>query len=88
MIILATKMGDAWLHLTTIIRPTVWDQYAALADHALAQPSWLMGQVVDAGGPSLQFVLHWVYIELPVAAMAASDSGGSVPTVNDAVVAA
>ena len=70
LIILATKMGDAWLHLTTIIRPTVWDQYAALADHALAQPSWLMGQVVDAGGPSLQFVLHWVYIELPVAAMA------------------
>ena len=70
LIILATKMGDAWLHLTAIIRPTVWDQYAALADRALAQPSWLVGQVVDAAGPGLQFMLHWVYIELPVAAMA------------------
>ena len=70
LIILATKMGDTWLHLTTIIRPTVWDQYAALADRALAQPSWLLGQIVDAGGPGLQFLLHWVYIELPVAAMA------------------
>jgi Domain of unknown function (DUF5933)/PAP2 superfamily len=69
LVILATKVGDTWLRITAIVRPTVLDHYALLADHALAQPSWLVGRVVDAAGPLLSGVLHWVYIELPVAAM-------------------
>ena len=69
LLIVATKVGDAWLHITAAVRPTILDEYALLADHALAQPSWLMGRLVEAGGPALSAVLHWVYIELPVAAM-------------------
>jgi hypothetical protein len=69
LFILATKVGDTWLRITAIVRPTVLDEYALLADHALAQPSWLLGRVVDAAGPILSGVLHWVYIELPAAAL-------------------
>src|SRR4029077_20652191 len=69
MFILATKVGDTWLRITAIVRPTVLDEYALLADHALAQPSWLLGRVVDASGPVLSGVLHWVDIELPAAAL-------------------
>lgn len=69
LFILATKVGDTWLRITALVRPTVWDEYALLADHALAQPSWLLGRLVDAAGPVLSGVLHWVYIELPVAAL-------------------
>lgn len=69
LVIIATKAGDTWLSITAIVRPTVLDEYALLADHALAQPSWLVGRLVDAGGPILNALLHWVYIELPVAAM-------------------
>jgi hypothetical protein len=69
LLVVATKVGDTWLHITAIGRPKVLDEYALLADHALAQPSWLLGRLVDAGGPILNAVLHWVYIELPVAAM-------------------
>ena len=69
LFILATKVGDTWLRLTAIIRPRVLDEYALLADHALAQPSWLLGRVVDAAGPVFSGVLHWVYIELPAAAL-------------------
>jgi hypothetical protein len=69
LFILATKVGDTWLRLTAIIRPRVLDEYALLADHALAQPSWLLGRVVDAAGPVFSGVLQWVYIELPAAAL-------------------
>jgi hypothetical protein len=69
LVIIATKVGDTWLRITATVRPTVLDEYALLADHALAQPSWLLGRLVDAGGPILNAVLHWVYIELPLAAM-------------------
>lgn len=69
LLIVATKVGDTWLRITAIVRPTVLDEYALLADHALAQPSWLLGRLVDAGGPILNAALHWVYIELPFAAM-------------------
>jgi hypothetical protein len=69
LLIIATKAGDAWLRITAIFRPKVLDEYALLADHALAQPSWLLGGLVHAAGPILSGVLHWVYIELPVAAM-------------------
>ncbi|MEV0711433.1 phosphatase PAP2 family protein [Nocardia aurea] len=69
LLILATKVGDVWLHVTVVTRPEVFDQYVMLADHALGDPSWLMGRVVDALGPGVYAVLHWVYIELPVAAI-------------------
>lgn len=69
LFIVAAKVGDTWLRITAIVRPTVLDEYALLADHALAQPSWLLGRVIDAAGPILSGVLHWVYIELPAAAL-------------------
>ncbi len=69
LLVIATKVGDTWLRITAIIRPVVLDEYALLADHALAQPSWLLGRLIHAGGPILDAAFHWVYIELPVAAM-------------------
>lgn len=69
LLIIATKVGDTWLRITAAVRPTVLDEYALLADHALAQPSWVMGRLVEAGGPVPSALLHWVYIELPLAAM-------------------
>lgn len=70
LLILATKGGDAWLQITTIVRPYVLDEYAQLADHALGNPSWIVGSWLDALGPVVFAVLHWVYIQLPVAAIA------------------
>ncbi|MQY31083.1 phosphatase PAP2 family protein [Nocardia aurantia] len=69
LLILATKVGDVWLHVTVWAGPRVLDRYVVLADHAFGEPSWLMGRVVAALGPQVFAVLHWVYIELPVAAM-------------------
>jgi hypothetical protein len=69
LLIIATKGGDTWLRITAAVRPTVLDEYALMADHALAEPSWLMGRLVEAGGPVASGLLHWVYIELPFAAM-------------------
>ncbi|WP_425295489.1 DUF5933 domain-containing protein [Nocardia abscessus] len=69
LLILATKVGDVWLHVTVIGKPTVLDEYVMLADHALGDPSWVLGRAVDALGPVVYAVLHWVYIELPVAAI-------------------
>lgn len=69
LLIVASKAADAWLRITAIGRPTVLDEYAMLADHAFAQPSWLVGRVIDAAGPIPNGVLHWVYIELPVAVL-------------------
>lgn len=69
LLILATKVGDVWLHVTVVTRPEVLDEYVMLADHALGDPSWVLGRVLDALGPVVYAVLHWVYIELPVAAI-------------------
>lgn len=69
LLVLATKVGDVWLHITVVSRPQVYDVYVSLADHALGDPSWVVGRVVDALGPAVYAVLHWVYIELPVAAI-------------------
>ncbi|RDI33662.1 PAP2 superfamily protein [Rhodococcus sp. AG1013] len=69
LLIVATKFGDVWLHITILAGPQVLDQYVQLADHALGNPSWVMGEVVDALGSVGYGVLHWVYIELPVAAI-------------------
>ncbi|MDJ0393243.1 phosphatase PAP2 family protein [Rhodococcus sp. G-MC3] len=70
LLILATKVGDTWLHITTIVRPYVLDEYAQLADHALGNPSWVVGSALEALGPPAYAVLHWVYIQLPIAAIA------------------
>ena len=69
VLILATKAADTWLRITAVSRPKVLDEYAMLADHALAQPSWLVGRVLDAAGPIPSGLLHLIYIELPVAVM-------------------
>lgn len=69
LLIVATKVGDAWLEVTILTRPTVLDQYVVLADSALGDPSWVAGRVLDEVGPAASALLHWVYIELPVAAM-------------------
>ncbi|SEM09364.1 PAP2 superfamily protein [Rhodococcus maanshanensis] len=69
LLILATKVGDVWLQITVLTRPLVLDEYVQLADRALGNPSWVMGGVVDALGSVGYGVLHWVYIELPVAAI-------------------
>ncbi|NLU83145.1 inositol phosphorylceramide synthase [Rhodococcus sp. HNM0569] len=69
LLVVATKLGDVWLHITVVAAPDVLDEYAARADHALGNPSWLVGQWLDALGPVVDNVLHWVYIELPVAAI-------------------
>lgn len=69
LLILATKVGNTWLELTGELRPTVLDRYVVDADRALGEPSWLMGRFFEATKPVVPAVLHWVYIELPVAAM-------------------
>ncbi|NUS91961.1 MAG: inositol phosphorylceramide synthase [Nocardia sp.] len=69
LLVLATKVGDVWLHITVQVRPRVLDQYVMLADHALGDPAWVMGRVLETLGPIPDAVLHWVYIELPAAAI-------------------
>ncbi|WP_433726762.1 DUF5933 domain-containing protein [Nocardia sp. CA-129566] len=69
LLILATKVGEIWLDITAWACPMVLDPYAELADHALGNPSWLVGQALDAAGPVPLGVVRWVYFELPVAAI-------------------
>jgi len=69
LLILASKIGDSWLHVTAITRANVLDEYVMMADHALGQPSWVVGRVIDATRPIPYALLHLVYIELSVAAM-------------------
>lgn len=69
LLVLSVKIGDAWLELTARTRPAVLDEYVQLADHALGDPSWLAGRVLEWLGPGVYAVLHWVYIELPVSAI-------------------
>ena len=68
LLILATKVGDIWLGVTIHTQPMVLDEYVMLADHALGQPSWHVGRLLEVLGPQAVWVLHWVYIELPAAA--------------------
>lgn len=63
------KTGDTWLLITSKTRPTVLDQYVATADHALGNPSWLVGRMVTATGAVGFNVLDFVYGQLPVAAV-------------------
>ncbi|MCX4907407.1 phosphatase PAP2 family protein [Streptomyces sp. NBC_00878] len=70
LLVAGRKTGDTWLLITSKTRPTVLDQYLATADHALGDPSWLMGRIVRATGPVGTHVLDWVYIQLALAAVA------------------
>ncbi|WP_171165641.1 phosphatase PAP2 family protein [Streptomyces sp. I05A-00742] len=69
VLVAGRKAGDAWLLITPKARPMVLDQYLATADHALGDPSWLMGRIVEASGPVGNMVLDRVYGGLAVAAV-------------------
>lgn len=43
LLVAGRKTGDTWLLITSKSRPMVLDQYVAVADHALGNPSWLVG---------------------------------------------
>ncbi|MEV4742244.1 phosphatase PAP2 family protein, partial [Streptomyces sp. NPDC049555] len=63
---------DTWLLITSKTRPMVLDQYVAVADHALGNPSWFVGRFVRATGPIGEHLLDYVYIQLAVAAVLVS----------------
>ncbi|WP_234047055.1 phosphatase PAP2 family protein, partial [Streptomyces adelaidensis] len=69
LLVAGRKTGDTWLLITSRTRPTVLDQYVASADHALGDPSWLVGRMVTATGPIGVHLLDWVYVQLAVAAV-------------------
>ncbi|MGW1895092.1 phosphatase PAP2 family protein [Streptomyces sp. NPDC002004] len=69
LLVTGRKTGDTWLLITSKTNPTVLDQYVATADHALGDPSWLVGRIVKATGPIGTHVLDLVYIQLAVAAV-------------------
>ncbi|GAA2299271.1 phosphatase PAP2 family protein [Streptomyces kunmingensis] len=68
LLVAGHKTGDTWLLITSETRPEVLDPYLAVADHALGNPSWLTGRLVDATGPVGTHILHAVYGQLPLAA--------------------
>ncbi|MFE0799579.1 phosphatase PAP2 family protein [Streptomyces sp. NPDC058812] len=69
LLVAGRKTGDTWLLITSKTRPDVLDPYVAVADHALGNPSWLVGRAVEATGPVGAHVLDWVYAQLAVAAV-------------------
>ncbi|KUF14923.1 phosphatase PAP2 family protein [Streptomyces silvensis] len=69
LLVAGRKTGDAWLLITSKTRPTVLDQYLATADHALGNPSWVVGRMVRATGPVGSHFLDFVYVQLAVAAV-------------------
>ncbi|MFE7710073.1 phosphatase PAP2 family protein [Streptomyces sp. NPDC057486] len=69
LLVAGRKTGDTWLLITSKTRPTVLDQYVATADHALGNPSWLMGRIVTATGSIGFNFLDIVYGQLAVAAV-------------------
>ncbi|MFD7070485.1 phosphatase PAP2 family protein [Streptomyces sp. NPDC059913] len=70
LLVAGRKTGDTWLLITSKTRYEVLDQYVAVADHALGNPSWLVGRLVTATGPVGAHFLDAVYTQLPVAAVA------------------
>ncbi|MFF9896590.1 phosphatase PAP2 family protein [Streptomyces longispororuber] len=69
LLVAGRKTGDAWLLITSKTRPTVLDPYLATADHALGNPSWLVGRLVRATDPIGSHFLDFVYVQLAVAAV-------------------
>lgn len=68
LLVMGHKTGDTWLLITSETRPTVLDPYVVTADHALGDPSWLVGRIVEATEPVSGHVLGLVYGQLPLAA--------------------
>ncbi|WP_030679752.1 phosphatase PAP2 family protein [Streptomyces cellulosae] len=68
LLVAGHKTGDTWLLITSKTRPSVLDPYVATADHALGNPSWVVGRLVEATGPIGSGLLHVVYGQLPLAA--------------------
>ncbi|GGX94510.1 inositol phosphorylceramide synthase [Streptomyces fructofermentans] len=68
LLVAGHKTGDTWLLITSKTRPSVLDPYVATADHALGNPSWLAGRLVEATDPVGFHILYWVYGQLPLAA--------------------
>ncbi|MFG2128714.1 phosphatase PAP2 family protein [Streptomyces sp. NPDC048751] len=69
LLVAGRKTGDTWLIITSKTRPMVLDPYVAAADHALGNPSWVVGRLVEATDPIGPQVLHLVYAQLAVAAV-------------------
>lgn len=69
LLITGRKTGDTWLLITAKTRPDVLDPYVATADHALGDPSWVVGRLVEASGSIGFNTLDFVYGQLPVAAV-------------------
>ncbi|KUN84131.1 hypothetical protein AQJ66_16335 [Streptomyces bungoensis] len=69
LLVAGRKTGDAWLLITSKSRPTVLDPYVATADHALGNPSWVVGRLVRASGSIGFHLLDVVYGQLAVAAV-------------------
>lgn len=69
LLLAGRKTGDTWLLITSETRPQVLDQYLAAADHALGDPSWVVGRLVTATGPVGFNVLELVYGNLALAAV-------------------
>ncbi|MFE4856624.1 phosphatase PAP2 family protein [Streptomyces sp. NPDC056670] len=69
LLVTGRKIGDSWLLITSKTRPTVLDPYVATADHALGNPSWLAGRLLDATGSIGSNVLGLIYAQLAVAAI-------------------
>ncbi|MFI1723468.1 phosphatase PAP2 family protein [Streptomyces sp. NPDC020489] len=70
LLVAGRKAGDTWLLLTSASRHQVLDQYVATADHALGNPSWLMGRLVTATGAIGFNFLDFVYGQLALMAVA------------------
>ncbi|MES5819395.1 phosphatase PAP2 family protein [Streptomyces sp. RG80] len=70
LLVVGRKAGDTWLLLTSASRHWVLDQYVATADHALGNPSWLVGRFVTATGAVGFNFLDFVYGQLALAAVA------------------
>ncbi|MFD7235939.1 phosphatase PAP2 family protein [Streptomyces syringium] len=69
LLVAGRKTGDTWLLITAKTRPEVLDPYLATADHALGNPSWLAGRILEATGPIGTHLLDLVYAQLAVAAV-------------------
>ncbi|MEU1365915.1 phosphatase PAP2 family protein [Streptomyces sp. NPDC005803] len=69
LLVTGRKTGDTWLLITSKTRPLVLDQYVATADHALGNPSWLVGRLVRSTGSFGEVFLDSVYTQLAVAAV-------------------
>ncbi|GGJ59771.1 inositol phosphorylceramide synthase [Streptomyces brasiliensis] len=69
LLVTGRKTGDTWLLITSKTRPVVLDTYVATADHALGNPSWLVGRGVTATGLIGFNFLDIVYGQLAVAAV-------------------